>query len=160
MADQSTYLKAFNTLMNDFLDDLEKIFPNDKLIKQCTTSIRAVRKANPKITIRVWNKYLLTPYEKYMNSENMDYFFDKDYKSDLTRLPQSEYVAESIEIMRNSIKNMGKVNKEHTGSYMFKLNKLCDAYWGGIRILKNNQHVTKEDLESIDQSKIIAPPRT
>jgi hypothetical protein len=43
---------------------------------------------------------------------------------------------------------------------MIKLNKLCDAYWGGIRILKNNQHVTKEDLESIDQSKIIAPPRT
>ena len=28
------------------------------------------------------------------------------------------------------------------------------------RILKNNQHVTKEDLESIDQSKIIAPPRS
>lgn len=157
MADQTTYLKAFNTLMNDLLDDLDKIFPNDKLMKQCTTSIRTVRKANPKITIRVWNKYLLTPYEKDISPDNMDYFFNKDYKNDLTRLPNSEYVAESIEMLRGSVKNMGEENKKHTGSYLLKLNKLCDAYWGGMRILKNNQHVTKEELENIDQGNIIAP---
>lgn len=158
MADQSTYLKAFNTLMNDFLDDLDNIFPNDKLMKQCTTSMRTVRKANPKITIRVWNKYLLTPYEKYISPDNMDYFFNKDYKNDLTRLPNSEYVAESIEMLRGSVKNMGDENKKQTGLYMIKLNKLCDAYWGGMRILKNNQQVTKEELEHIDQSKVIVPP--
>jgi len=158
MVDQSTYLKAFNTLMNDFMNDLENIFPDDKLIKQCTTSIRTVRKANPKITVRVWNKYILTPYESVMNEDSMDFFFNKDYKEDLTRLPQSEYIAENIEIMRSSVKNMGESNKKHTASYMIKLNKLCNAYWDGIRILKNNQHVTIDELTNIDQTSIIVPP--
>ena len=154
MADQTTYLRAFNTLVSEFVDDLELVFPGDKLIKQCTTTIRTVRKANPKIIIRVWNKYVMTPYGEHIEKGDIDYFCNKDYNEDLTSLQHSEHVAQSIEVLRSSIKGMDVANKAHTVVYLQKLNKLCNGYWSDVRILKNNQHAHKDDLKNIDLTKI------
>ena len=59
--DQKTLiLRGFNKLFTDFIEDIQTIFPDDKNIKFAASSLKMIKQGNPKMLIRVWNKYVLT----------------------------------------------------------------------------------------------------
>jgi hypothetical protein len=125
---KSTFLKAFNTLFIDFMEDVKTIFPEDKNIKLAQSSFETIKKANPTIVIKTWFKYVTTKYGEEIEKGNLDYFVEKDYSEDLTKLSNSGDIIKSIDAVREPIKNMSETNKAHTLEYIQKLCKLSEAY--------------------------------
>lgn len=125
---KTTYSKAFQTLLSDFLKDIVHIFPEDKNIKVAKTSIETIQKANPAIVIRSWNKYITAKYGDVIEQGNLQYFIEKDYSEDLEKLQNSSDIVKAIDMLRTPIKNMSDTNQQHTLEYLQKLCKLSAAY--------------------------------
>lgn len=125
---KTTYSKAFQTLLSDFLKDIVHIFPEDKNIKVAKTSIETIQKANPAIVIRTWNKYITAKYGDVIEQGNLQYFIEKDYSEDLQKLQNSGDIVKAIDMLRTPIKNMSDTNQKHTLEYLQKLCKLSAAY--------------------------------
>lgn len=125
---KTTYSKAFQTLLSDFLKDIVHIFPEDKNIKVAKTSIETIQKANPAIVIRTWNKYITAKYGDVIEQGNLQYFIEKDYSEDLQKLQNSSDIVKAIDMLRTPIKNMSDTNQQHTLEYLQKLCKLSAAY--------------------------------
>lgn len=125
---KTTYSKAFQTLLSDFLKDIVHIFPEDKNIKVAITSIETIQKANPAIVIRTWNKYITAKYGDVIEQGNLQYFIEKDYSEDLQKLQNSSDIVKAIDMLRTPIKNMSDTNQQHTLEYLQKLCKLSAAY--------------------------------
>ena len=137
MAQNQIYMRGFNTLFEQFITEVGNIFPNDPTIKAAVSSMKMIKKANPKIVIRVWNKYVLTPYGDKIAEGDLEYFIKKDYSDDLTRVSNGEDIAKYIDAVRGSINNMTDNSKQCTLEYLQKLGKLCDGYWDGKRLQKD-----------------------
>lgn len=141
MSQNQIYMRGFNTLFEQFIDDVGNIFQDDSTIKTAVSSMKMIKKANPKIVIRVWNKYVLTPYGDKIMEGDLDYFIQKDYSNDLTRMSNGEDIAKYIDAVRGSINDMSDNSKQCTLEYLQKLCKLCDAYWDGKRIQKDGSMI-------------------
>jgi hypothetical protein len=125
---KSTYSKAFNTLFSDFLEDVTRIFPEDKNIKVAKTSIESVRKLNPALVIKTWNKHVAEKYGEVIQQGNLQYFVEKDYSEDVQKMANAGDIVKTIDMLREPIKNMSEANQQHTLEYLQKLCKLSQAY--------------------------------
>ena len=70
-------LKAFNDHFGEFVDDVQRVFPDDTDILTAKNSILLVRKANPKILVRIWNHYIVSKYRQQIELGNIDFFINK-----------------------------------------------------------------------------------
>ena len=125
---KSALLKAFNSLLTDFMEDVELIFPDDKNIKTAKTTVETMKKANPSIIIRMWFKHITSRYGQKIIEGDINYFLDKDYSEDVQDMSNGGDITKLIEALRGPIKNMGEANQETTLEYLQKLCKLSDAY--------------------------------
>ena len=57
--DKSQILKGFNDLFVEFVEDIERVFPDDDDISTVKASFIQMRKANPKLVIKAFNEYFL-----------------------------------------------------------------------------------------------------
>jgi len=128
MTDKSTILKTFNQHFFDFLTDIITIFPENTDIITAKKSFENIKKLNPSIIIKVWKNYIHTPYQSVIDSGDINFFFDKDYQSDLQTLSNSGEIIKMIDSMRNPIKNMSDTNKAHSMKYIQNLSKLSALY--------------------------------
>jgi glutamyl-tRNA reductase len=128
MSQKSTFLKAFNNLLTDLMEDIELIFPGDKNIKTAKTTVETMRKANPSITIRMWLQHVQAKYGEKILEGDINYFLEKDYSEDVQSMANGNDINKLIEALREPIKNMGESNQETTLDYLQKLCKLADAY--------------------------------
>ena len=52
-------LSAFNDHFFDFLTDVQNVFPEDTDILTAKNALLAVRKANPKMIVKIWNAFIV-----------------------------------------------------------------------------------------------------
>ena len=128
MTDKSTILKTFNQHFFDFLTDIITIFPENNDIITAKKSFENIKRLNPSIIIKVWKNYVYSPYQSVIDSGDINFFFDKDYQSDLQTLSNSGEIIKMIDAMRNPIKNMSDTNKSHSMKYIQNLSKLSALY--------------------------------
>lgn len=128
MADKSTILKTFNTHFFEFLDDILRIFPDNQNIAAARKSFETIKRANPTAILKVWSKFVYTPYRQVIDEGNIEFFFEKDYGSDLNSLANSGEIMKMIDVMREPVKQMSDVNKAHSMQYIQNLSKLSIAY--------------------------------
>ena len=128
MTDKSSILKAFNTHFFEFVEDIINIFPENNDIKDSKTALEFFKKANPTSILKAWNFFVYTPYREVINQGNIEFFFDKDYKNDLTYMSNANEIVKVIDTLREPVKNMGDANKEHTMKYIQNISKLSDMY--------------------------------
>ena len=126
--DKITVQRAFNKLFMEFLDDIVNIYPDNADIKSAKSSFEYFKKLNPSLLIKSWYTYVYLPYADTISVGNLDYFFEKDYREDLTYVANNDEVLKMIENVRGPIRNMSDVNKEHTKTYLQHLNKLSNVY--------------------------------
>jgi hypothetical protein len=50
-------LTAFNDHFFDFLNDVHNVFPEDADILTAKNALLTVRKANPKMIVKIWNAF-------------------------------------------------------------------------------------------------------
>jgi hypothetical protein len=129
MASQSsTILTAFNDHFMEFVNDIIRVFPDDADILTAKNSFTLIRKANPKMIIKIWHKYVVEKYEEIIDSGDISFFIAKDYKDDLTNADNSEKITEAIDRLRNPVKLMTPEEQQKVMKYIQNLKKLSAIY--------------------------------
>jgi len=129
MATQSsTILTAFNDHFIEFVNDIISVFPDDADILTAKNSFTLIRKATPKLIIKIWHKYVVEKYEDVIDSGDISFFITKDYKDDLTNAENSEKITEAIDRLRNPVKLMTPEDQQKVMKYIQNLKKLSSIY--------------------------------
>ena len=124
----STILTAFNDHFIDFVNDIINVFPEDVDILAAKNSFLLIRKANPKMIIKIWHTYVVEKYQDVIDKGDISFFIDKDYASDLTNTENSDKIIEAINRLRNPVKLMTEENQKKTMKYIQNLKKLSTIY--------------------------------
>jgi accessory colonization factor AcfC len=123
-------LTAFNDHFGEFINDIQSVFPEDVDILYAKNALITVRKANPKMIVKIWNSFIVSKYRSEINSGNLDFFMNKDYSNDVSSSQNSDKIMESIDRLREPIKNMSKENQTKVMKYIQNLTKLAAIYEG------------------------------
>uniref|UniRef100_A0A6C0KNY3 Uncharacterized protein n=1 Tax=viral metagenome TaxID=1070528 RepID=A0A6C0KNY3_9ZZZZ len=118
-------LKVFNDHFSDFVNDIHSVFPEDVDILTAKNALLAIRKANPKLIVKIWVNYVVTPYKSQIESGDINFFINKDYSNDLSVNENSDKIMESIDRLRNPVKQMSEENQAKTMKYIQNLSKLA-----------------------------------
>jgi len=128
MNDKSTVLKAFNNHFFEFIQDIINIFPENEDLKETKTGLEFFKKANPTSLIKAWNYFVYEQYKDVIDKGDITFFFEKDYKNDLTYMANAGEIMKAIDKIREPVKQMGDENKAHTMKYIQNLSKLSHVY--------------------------------
>jgi len=129
--DKSTLLKAFNGQIEEFLEDIVILFPENRDIKTSKTAIVMMKQANPKMLLSVWYRYIYMKYAEKIEEENIDYFLNKDYTEDVAKLEKNSSgssVLESINKLKGPLKELDEENTSKCIQYLKNLNNLSNMY--------------------------------
>lgn len=121
----SNILTIFNDHFVEFITDIHNVFPEDTDILTAKNSLIAIRKANPKLIVKIWVKYVATPYHERIIAGDVNFFIEKDYANDLTRSGNADQIMECIDRLRNPVKQMNPENQQKTMKYIQNLCKLA-----------------------------------
>lgn len=121
----SSILTAFNDHFAEFVDDVYNVFPEDPNILAAKNSLITIRKANPKMIVKIWTTYVVGKYKSEIEQGNLDFFMNKDYSSDIASSQYSDKITESIDRLREPIRNMTPENQLKTIKYIQNLTKLA-----------------------------------
>jgi hypothetical protein len=127
--DKTTILRAFNSQFEEFLEDVELLFPENKDIRTTKTGLTMMKKANPKMIVSVWYRYICVKYEDEIEKENLEYFLTKDYSEDL-KMDEgaANKILDSIDKIREPLRFLDEENKKKCVQYLKNLNQLSKIY--------------------------------
>jgi hypothetical protein len=126
----SNILSAFNDHFIEFVNDVQKVFPDDQDVLVAKNSLIAIRKANPKMIVKMWNVFIVGKYKSQIESGDISFFIDKDYSTDLENAQNANHIIEAINRLREPIKMMNSSEQAKTMKYIQNLTKLatmCEA---------------------------------
>lgn len=121
-------LTTFNDHLMEFIDDILRVFPNSVDVLATHKTISAIRKMNPKLVIRIWKKYIADKYMSQIENNDISFFIEKDYFEDLTNMGNSEQIVQSIDRLRDPIKQMTKEDQIKSMKYIYNLSKISMLY--------------------------------
>ena len=124
-------LKAFNSHLLEFLDDIIQVFPKDIDLKATRLFLYGMTKAKPNSIIKIWKLHIIGPYKTQIARGNFSFFIEKDYTEDVgagIEGNKNELLA-SINQMRIKIRDMEDINKQKSMKYIQNLTKLCNLYF-------------------------------
>ena len=122
----SNILTLFNDHFGEFINDIQSVFPEDVDILSAKNALLAIRKANPKMIVKIWNSFIVSKYRSEIELGNLDFFMNKDYSNDVSASQNSDKIMESIDRLREPIRNMGPENQAKVMKYIQNLTKLAE----------------------------------
>jgi hypothetical protein len=125
---KSSILTVFNDHFFEFVSDVQNVFPDDVDILTTKNSLSLIRKANPKMIIKIWLSFIVKKYQKEIEAGDIRFFLEKDYSEDLQNTDNSQKIMEAINRLREPIRNMTEENQQKTVKYIQNLTKLALAY--------------------------------
>ena len=128
MSQLSSILTAFNDHFIEFVSDIINVFPNDTDLLAAKNSFSLIRKANPKLIIKIWSSHVVNKYAVQIDEGDIGFFINKDYASDLEKADNSEKIMEAIDRLRNPIKMMTLEDRAKSMKYIQNLKKLSVMY--------------------------------
>ena len=129
--DKSTIQKAFNNQFEEFLEDVQSIFPDNKEISTTKSALLMLKKANPRMIITLWNSHVYLKYGAEIENDNIDYFLNKDYTEDLNNHLDTgamNKALQAIDNLRTPMRDTTDENKSKCLQYLKNLNKLTQIY--------------------------------
>jgi hypothetical protein len=125
----SNILTAFNDHFIDFVNDVHCVFPDDADILATKNALTTIRKLNPRMIVKIWNSFIVSKYKSEIEAGNIEFFINKDYSQDVSVTSNSDKIMESIDRLREPIKNMSLENQAKVMKYiqnLTKLSQLCE----------------------------------
>lgn len=122
------YLNAFNNQFMEFIEDIIRIFPEDKDIIASKNSLIMMKKMNPRLIVCAWRDFIAKPYQKDIEDGGMEFFLSKDYREDLVNMPDAEKILDVIERLREPLRNLHDDDKKTSLQYISNLTKLSIMY--------------------------------
>ena len=117
-------LASFNDHFVDFVTDIHNVFPDDVDVLTAKNSLLTIRKLNPKMIVKIWNTFIVGKYKKEIEDGDLSFFIDKDYADDVSSVQNSDKIVESINRLRNPVKQMSIENQTKVMKYIQNLTKL------------------------------------
>ena len=121
-------LIAFNDHFVEFVTDVQRVFPEDKDILVAKNALLTIRKANPKMIIKLWNELVVGKYKSEIQNGDIGFFVNKDYSNDLADAQNSNKIMNAIDRLRGPIKQMTTDEQGKAMKYIQNLTKLADIY--------------------------------
>lgn len=121
--------KAFNDHFTEFIQDIVNVFPENVDIATASNSMSLLRKANPRLIIGIWNKYVSSKYATQIDNGEIEFFTEKDYGEDTSNMDNSAQVVNAINRMREPVRLMSRDNQMKTMKYIQNLKKICVLYF-------------------------------
>jgi accessory colonization factor AcfC len=121
----SNILSAFNDHFFEFINDIQKVFPEDVDILSSKNALFLVRKLNPKMIVKFWKVYITNKYRPQIEASDISFFVSKDYSTDIDATNPNT-IMEYIDRLREPIKQMSDENKAKVMKYIQNLTKLSD----------------------------------
>lgn len=118
-------LTIFNDHFVEFITDIHNVFPDDADILTAKNALIAIRKANPKLIVKIWLKYVASPYQNEILAGDIEFFVNKDYSNDLTRTGNPDQIMSSIDRLRGPVKQMNPTDQQKTMKYIQNLSKIA-----------------------------------
>jgi hypothetical protein len=125
----SNILAVFNDHFLEFLNDVQSVFPDDPDILSAKNALMMIRKANPKMIVKIWKTFIADKYKAQIEANDISFFLTKDYSTDVSSASGSDKIMESIDRLREPVRNMGVENQAKVMKYiqnLTKLSQLCD----------------------------------
>ncbi len=126
---KQTLQKAFNDHFTEFIQDIVDVFPDNVDVAKAKKSMFLLRKANPRLIIGIWNKYVSLKYATQIDNGEIEFFTEKDYGEDTTNMDNSAEVVNAINRIREPVRMMSPENQLKTMKYIQNLKKLCVMYF-------------------------------
>ena len=120
----SNILSAFNDHFIEFVNDVQQVFPDDQDVLVAKNSLIAIRKANPKMIVKIWNVFIVDKYKSQIERGEIGFFIDKDYSTDLENAQNANHIIEAINRLREPIRMMSPQEQGKTMKYIQNLTKL------------------------------------
>ena len=120
---KSVIVKGFNNHFEEFIEDIQSIFPEDDEVRTMKNLLFMIKKTNPKLVLEYWNAYISVPYKTPVENGDISFFINKDY-SDLD-IVMTDSVSSFIERLRGYVKNMTEENQIKSMKYIQNLTKLA-----------------------------------
>ena len=133
----SAILTAFNDHFIEFVDDIISLFPDNNDILTAKKSFGLIRKANPRLIIKIWKNYVVNKYANEIESGDIHFFINKDYGDDLQNhanivtknsTDSTDKILEAINRLREPIKLMSVEDQAKTMKYIQNLTKLSGLF--------------------------------
>jgi len=122
-------VRIFNDHFIEFVDDIIRIFPDDADIVTAKNCFILMRKANPKLIIRIWKTFVVDKYEKMIDDGDISFFIEKDYAEDFHDVGQHhDKIIEAINRLRNPVKLMNQEEQAMALKYLQNLKKISCLY--------------------------------
>jgi len=126
---KQTLQKAFNDHFAELMQDIVDVFPDNVDVATAKNSMTLMRKANPRLIIGIWNKYVSLKYATQIDNGEIEFFTDKDYGDDTTNMDNSAQVVSAINRIREPVRLMSPENQMKTMKYIQNLKKICVMYF-------------------------------
>jgi hypothetical protein len=127
-SNNSIILSTFNNQFIEFVEDIINLFPEDKDLLTAKNSLLLIRKANPKLIIKIWKTFIVDKYKSQIDAGDISFFVNKDYDNDLQNLSNSDKIIEAINRLRKPIELMSSDNQAKTMKYIQNLTKLSGMF--------------------------------
>ena len=130
MASNAQILKTFGKQIEEFVEDMLVIFPNDNVILRGKMYFEMMKKANPRFIIRIWKNRIAAKYGQHIADGKFDIFVTMDLSEDIIDNPadNKEEVVTHLQNMLGSILKMDEDNKNKAFKYIQNITKLSEMY--------------------------------
>ena len=130
MASNAQILKTFGKQVEEFMEDMLVIFPNDNVILRGKMYFEMMKKANPRFIIRVWKNRIAAKYGEQIAGGDVAIFVTMDLTEDTadSQADNKEEVVTHLQNMLGSILKMDEDNKNKAFKYIQNITKLSEMY--------------------------------
>lgn len=124
----TTIISGFNSHFKEFMENVITIFPENRDLKKAQMGLNLIIKGNASMIIKFWCSYIIPKYGEKINEGDLEYFLEKNYSDDLQSTGGDSSILDSIEVLRQPIREMGESNKNKCLTYVRNLTKLATVY--------------------------------
>ena len=126
--DKRKLIHLFIKHFNEFIEDIENVFPEDKEIIMLRDFLSIYSMINKTALVDIWCRYVTNPYRTEIEAKNFDFFIDKDWDHDLRYIKSKNIISEKLSYIKTCVGEMSNTNKIKALKYVENLIKISDLY--------------------------------
>lgn len=128
---QSIIMSAFNQHLRDFIDDIQRLFPENLKLRTFKNLIGTFVKLNPKKPVEIWFTKVTSKYNSEILNEDVDFFLKKNYDEDIKSMGETgiNMQVDFVEELREHIKNIDDDNRKMAIKYVKEMTQLSTIYF-------------------------------
>lgn len=125
--DSKKLVEIFNANFIKFIDDLVKLYPNDKDMKTFKLSFRMITNVADKKPMEFFNNLVVQKYGEQIDKKDEQFFLNKDYEE--LKSVDENVTTELINKIKSYWKDISSADKEVVWKYITLLTALNRKYY-------------------------------